>query len=83
MPSLHVVPLAAGGLVHAPLLGSHVPAAWHWSLAVHVIGLEPVHVPLWHVSACVHALPSLHVVPFVAIGFEQPVAGLQVPAAWH
>jgi hypothetical protein len=32
----------------------------------------------------VHALPSLHVVPFVASGFEHtPVAGAHVPATWH
>jgi hypothetical protein len=32
----------------------------------------------------VHALPSLHEVPFAATGFEHtPVLGLQVPATWH
>ncbi len=56
----------------------------HWSLAVHVTGFEPVHVPLWQVSVCVHALPSLHDVPLAATGFEHtPVLGLQVPAEWH
>ena len=81
LPSLHVVPFVATGFVHAPVLVLHVPAVWHWSLAVHVTGLEPVHVPLWHVSVWVHALPSLHVVPLVATGFEQePVLALHVPA---
>jgi hypothetical protein len=62
----------------------HVPAAWHWSDAVHVTGLPPVHVPDWHVSVCVQRLPSLQLVPFATAGFEQvPVAGLHVPAAWH
>jgi hypothetical protein len=43
-----------------------------------------VHVPLWQESVCVHAFPSLHVVPFATAGFEHcPVAGLHVPAAWH
>ena len=43
-----------------------------------------VQTPLWQVSFRSHALPSLHVVPFGEVGFEQvPVAGLQVPAAWH
>ena len=28
-----------------PLPGLHVPAAWHWSLAVHVTGLPPVQAP--------------------------------------
>src|SRR6185436_12414504 len=81
VPSLQAVPSAAAGLEHAPVAGSQVPAVWHWSLAVHVTGLEPTHVPLWHASACVQAVPSLHAVPSVAAGLEQaPVAGSQVPA---
>jgi hypothetical protein len=36
-----------------------------------VIEFEPVHVPLWQVSVCVHALPSLQVAPFVT--FEKAV----------
>ena len=81
LPSLHDVPLAALGFEQVPVAGSHVPATWHWSLAVHVTGLEPVQTPVWHVSVCVQALPSLHSVPFDAFGFEQvPVAGLHVPA---
>jgi hypothetical protein len=27
-PSLHAVPLGAGGLAHAPVAGLHVPATW-------------------------------------------------------
>jgi hypothetical protein len=51
---------------------------------VQTTGFEPTHTPDWHVSVCVQALPSLQVVPFVALGFEQtPVAGLHVPAVWH
>ena len=43
-----------------------------------------MHVPLWQVSVCVHALPSLHAVPLGALGFVQtPVEVLQVPATWH
>src|SRR5690606_18872933 len=30
-PSSHGVPLAIGGLLHAPVAGSQVPASWHWS----------------------------------------------------
>ena len=83
-PSLHEVPFGAFGFEQVPVAGSHVPATWHWSLAEHVTGLVPVHVPAWHVSLCVQALPSLHEVPFGAFGFEQlPVAGLHVPATWH
>jgi len=81
LPSLHTVPFVAVGFEHAPVLGLHVPTTWHWSLAEHATGLTPVHAPLWHVSVWVQALPSLHAVPFVAIGFEHaPVLGLHVPA---
>jgi hypothetical protein len=41
----HVVPLVAEGFEQRPVLGLHVPATWHWSLAVQVTGFEPVHVP--------------------------------------
>jgi hypothetical protein len=84
LPSLHVVPLPAVGFEHAPVVGLHVPAAWHWSLAVQVTGLEPAHTPDWHESACVHALPSLQEVPFGRAGLEQaPLDGSHVPATWH
>jgi hypothetical protein len=83
-PSLHDVPFAATGLEQAPVVVSQVPATWHASLAVHVTALPPVQVPLWQVSASVHAFPSLHDVPFAATGFEQtPVVVLHVPATWH
>jgi hypothetical protein len=84
LPSVHAVPFVATGFEHAPVDGLHVPTVWHWSLAVHVTGFDPVHTPLWHASASVHAFPSLHVVPFVAAGFEHaPVPGSHVPAVWH
>jgi hypothetical protein len=42
---------------------------------------ELVHVPLWHASPCVQALPSLQLVPFEAAGLEHaPVLALHVPA---
>src|SRR2546426_2719325 len=82
--SLHFVPSVAVGFEHWPVAGSHVPATWHWSLAVHVIGFVPVHVPDWHVSVCVQASPSVHEVPFGAFGFEQvPVTESHVPVTWH
>ena len=84
LPSLQLVPFVATGFEQAPVVELHVPAVWHWSLAVHVTGLAPVHVPFWQESLCVQALPSLHVVPLVASGFEHaPVVVLQVPAVWH
>jgi hypothetical protein len=83
-PSLQLVPFAAVGFEHAPLLGLHVPATWHWSLAAHVTGFDPVQMPAWHESLCVHAFPSLQLVPFEAVGFEHaPVLVLHVPARWH
>src|SRR5439155_376888 len=84
LPSLQVVPLAATGLEQVPVEWLHVPATWHWSEAVQTTGLEPVHVPLWQVSVCVQALPSLHAVPFADVGLEHaPVDVLHVPATWH
>jgi hypothetical protein len=44
-PSLHDVPSGRAGLEQTPLAGLHVPAAWHWSCAVHVTGLPPTHAP--------------------------------------
>ena len=51
------------GSEHVPVDGSHVPASWHWSLAVQTTGFEPAQVPDWQASAWVQALPSLHGVP--------------------
>src|SRR5580704_2480097 len=83
-PSLQLVPSAGGGFEQAPVLGLHVPATWQASLAVHVTGSDPVHVPLSQASACVHALPSLQAVPLIASGFEHcPVLGAHVPTVWH
>src|SRR5437016_5498140 len=84
LPSLQVVPLGAAGLEHCPVDVLHVPATWHWSETVQVTGLEPTQVPLWQVSVCVQALPSVHAVPFVFGGLEHtPVVVLQVPTSWH
>ena len=48
---------------------------------MQVIGFDPVQVPAWQASVCVHALLSLQAVPFIFAGFEQrPVAGAHVPA---
>jgi hypothetical protein len=43
------VPFVATGLEHCPVWGLHVPATWHWSLAVHttpVQGFADVQVPV-------------------------------------
>src|SRR5439155_319182 len=81
LPSLQAVPLAAAGLEHCPVEGLHVPATWHWSEAMQVTGFEPTHIPLWQLSVCVQASPSLQLVPLGAVGLEHcPVDGSQVPA---
>src|SRR5438093_182247 len=83
-PSLQALPSGLVGFEHVPVVGLQVPASWHWSGAGQTIAFVPVHVPFWQVSACVHALPSLHALPSGLAGFEHvPVAGLQVPASWH
>jgi hypothetical protein len=83
LPSLHAVPSATAGFEQVPVLRLHVPAVWHWSDAAHATAAPP-HMPPVQTSPVVHALPSLHAVPFAAVGFEHtPVLGLQVPAAWH
>jgi hypothetical protein len=81
---LHAVPSGSVGFVHWPVLGSHVPAWWQSSSAVHVTSFEPVQEPDWHVSVCVQELPSLQDEPSPLFGFEQkPVCGSHVPATWH
>src|SRR3989442_5426961 len=84
LPSLQALPLIFTGFEHVPVLGSQVPTTWHWSEAVQTTWLLPVHTPLWQVSVCVQALPSLQALPLAFAGFEHvPVAGSQVPAVWH
>src|SRR5437667_81451 len=83
-PSLQVVPLGVAGLDQVPVGGSQVPASCPSRRSSDLLGLEPVHTPLWQVSVCVQASPSLQVVPLSAAGLEQvPVEGSQVPATWH
>ena len=84
LPSLHPVPSGLAGFEQAPVALSHMPMPWHWSLAAHTTGFEPVQVPAWQVSARVQASPSLHPVPSGLAGFEQvPVIVSHVPAPWH
>src|SRR5262249_60228228 len=63
---------------------SQVPAVWHGSRAIQSGGLAPTQAPAWQASLCVHALPSVQVVPLGLFGLEQtPVVVSQVPAEWH
>jgi len=81
LPSSHAAPFAFAGFEHTPVAGLQTPTAWHWSWAVHTIGLLPVQIPAWQASLWVQALPSSHPTPSALLGFEHaPVAGLQVPA---
>ena len=67
-----------------PVPGSHTPALWQRSDAVHTTAGPPWQTPAWQLSFVVHPFPSLQAVPFVFAGFEQtPVAGSHVPALWH
>jgi hypothetical protein len=45
LPSSHFAPVALFGFEQRPVALLHVPASWHWSSAVHVTGLAPVHTP--------------------------------------
>ena len=83
-PSLQSVPSGAFGVEQKPVLGSQLPAVWHWSEAEHVTGFVPMQAPAWQVSDWVQASPSLQPVPLLAFGLEQvPLNGSQVPAVWH
>src|SRR5262245_24978970 len=56
----------------------------HGSLSLQSSAAPPVQVPAWQVSFVEQALPSLHDVPSVLLGFEHtPVVVSQVPASWH
>jgi hypothetical protein len=82
--SLHAVSFGFAGLEHVPFAGLHVPALWHWSLAVHVTGAPGWQLPDWHLSACVQASPSVHAVLSGFAGLEHiPFVGLHVPTLWH
>ena len=73
-----------GGFEQAPVWVSQVPVTWQRSLGEQTTVGPATHRPLPHVSPTVHALPSLHWVPFSAFGREHtPVPGSQVPATWH
>ena len=84
LPSLHGVLSGLLGLLQSPVAGSQVPASWHWSLAVHVTGLAPLHTPAWQLSVLVQALLSLHAEPSLLAGLlHLPVPASQLPAVWH
>jgi len=84
LPSLQPLPSGLVGLLQVPVAGLQVPAAWHWSEAVHTTGFVPTQAPARQASERVQVLPSSQGAPSALAGLLQvPVAGLQVPAAWH
>src|SRR5437867_2047535 len=81
LPSLHAMPSGFAGFEQVPFEGLHVPAAWHWSIAVQTTGGPLWLAPALQVSVSVQALSSVQVRPSGVPGFEQrPVEGLQAPA---
>jgi hypothetical protein len=50
-PVVQAVPSALAGLVHRPVLGVHVPAVWHWSLAAQTTAGAVPHTPAAQVAA--------------------------------
>src|SRR5438034_51106 len=80
--SLQAVPLALFGFEHTPLIGSQVPATWHWLRGAQVwVAVTLPQALLWPVSPLVQALLSLSAVPLALFGFEHPpLIGSEVPA---
>jgi hypothetical protein len=74
---------AFAGLLQVPVIGLHVPTAWHSSWAVQVTESVPTQTPAWHLSVWVQRLPSSQSVPVFGVSTHWPVAGLQVPASLH
>jgi hypothetical protein len=78
---LQAAPFGFTGFEQTPVPVLHTPASWHWSLAVHTTGFDPVHTPAWQLSLCVHAFESLHVVPFALRAGQAPVVVLHAPVS--
>lgn len=77
-PSLQVVPFAAEGFEHTPVLGLHVPATWHGSIAVQTTVAPAVQTPAWHMSFESQRLPSLHAAPLLTLEYC-----VVLTAGWH
>jgi hypothetical protein len=79
-PSEHDEPLVTGVLTQ-PVPGSQLSEV-HTLPSLQLGAVPLVHVPLWQVSAPLHAFPSEHDVPFATLAVVQPDAGLQ-PSVVH
>src|SRR6266446_9945030 len=76
LASLHEVPFGTTVCLQ-PATGSHVSVV-HGLASAQVSAVPAVHTPAWHVSVPLHALPSLHEVPFETAVCLQPATGSQV-----
>jgi hypothetical protein len=76
VPSAHAVPFSTG-VVWQPLAGLQLSVV-HTFPSLHVSGVPAVQLPLWHVSAPLHTVPSGQAVPFGTGVVWQPLAGLQL-----
>ena len=45
LPSLQTTPSGLEGFEQTPVEGSHVPVAWHWSVASHTTEFPPAQKP--------------------------------------
>jgi hypothetical protein len=79
-PSSQALPVS-GVCTHAPVDVLH-EAAWQSSCAVQTTLFAPTHVPLWHVSVWVQALPSLQELPVSAVCTHAPLV-VSHAAEWH
>jgi hypothetical protein len=50
-----------------PLAGLQTPGCLQAAGAAQVMAVPAVQTPAWQVSSVVHMLPSLHMLPFVAL----------------
>src|SRR5207249_4043985 len=81
LPSLQAAPSGLAGLLQVPVAGLQVPAAWHWSEAVHTTGFVPTQAPARQASERVQVLASSQGAPLALAGLLQvPVGGLEVVA---
>ena len=77
--SLQLVPSAASGLLHTPVVVLQVPATWQASSAVQTTEAPAVQTPAMHEAP--H--PAPHEAPSGLLGLlHTPVDGLQI-ALWH
>src|SRR2546429_441720 len=84
LPSSQVSPSGFAGVEHVQVAGSQVPATWLWLMMRQPPRSTLLPYTTFFGSVPVQALPSSQVAPLGFAGLEHvPVAGSQLPAAWH